>query len=117
MRALVTRRRRSVAIDLVVAIAEGVAVILHEGRRHGRIAEARVTAYVRRRAAANVTLGGFHAVVIALLRNLSACRRRRWWRRVIRCRLRVRASSQRNREQKDCHSKQLFHRGFLSCFF
>jgi hypothetical protein len=104
------RRRRSMTKDLVVAIAEGMPVVLDKRRWDGRITEARVAVYVRWRTTSDVTLGGIYAIVITLLRNLCACRRWRW-RRIIRRRLGMGASSKRNREQKGCHSQQLLHRG------
>jgi hypothetical protein len=96
--------------DLVVAIAEGMPVVLDKRRWDGRITEAGVAVHVRRRTTSDVTLGGIESIVIALLRHFSAGRRWRW-RRIVRRRLRVGASSERKREQKGCHSQQLLHQG------
>jgi hypothetical protein len=109
------RRRWAVAEDLVIAIAERIAIVPHKRRRHRRVAEAGMAVHVRGRAASDIALSGLGAIMKTLLRNF--CARRRRWRRIIRRRLGVRATSQSNREQKGCHGQQFLHKGFLSCFF
>jgi hypothetical protein len=104
------RWRWSVTKDLVVAIAEGVAIVPNERGRHRRVAEARVAVHVGGRTASDVTLCGFGAIMETLLRNFGAGRRR--WRWIVRRRLGMRASGQCNRERKGCHEQQLLHQGF-----
>jgi hypothetical protein len=87
-----------VTVDLLIALAEGVPVILYKRRRHCRIAEAGMAGRVRRRAARDVTLSGIHAIMVALLRDLGS-RRGRWRRWIIRRRLRMGASGKCNGEQ------------------
>jgi hypothetical protein len=51
----------------VIAIAEAMAISLHTGRRHGRIAEARMMLEGRRTPIRHIAVRGLVAIVKALL--------------------------------------------------
>jgi hypothetical protein len=76
------------AINLLIAVAEGVPVIVHERRRHRRIAEPRMAIRIGRRALCDIATSRLNTFMVALVRGLriGGWRRRR---RVIRCRLRM----------------------------
>jgi len=77
-----------VTIDLFIAGAERMPVILNERRRYGGIAEARMASGIGRRSIGNITACSLDTIVVPLLCSLRVSRWR-WWRRVIRSRLRM----------------------------
>ncbi len=92
----------------VVPLAESVPVIFRRFRRHGRIAEARMTVHVVRTARLDVAPPGIVAIVKCLLRDGAEHGR---WRRLGRNinRLRVRATCESKRQQQSCWSNPLLH--------
>src|ERR1700677_2867647 len=67
---------RSMTIDLVIAVAKRMPVILNQWRGHRRVAEVRMAAGLRGRTLGNVTLGCFEAIMVTLLCDLSTGRGR-----------------------------------------
>jgi hypothetical protein len=94
-------------IDLVIAVAKRVPVILNQRRRYGWIAEVRMAAGFRRCSLGNVTLGCFETIMVTLLCDLSSGRGR--WRRVIRRRLWMRTSRKSKRKQQCCNREKSLH--------
>jgi hypothetical protein len=78
-----------VTIDLFIAGAERMPVILNERRRYGRSAEARMASGIGRCSIGNITACSLDTIVVPLLCSLRVSR----WRRVIRSRLRMRTPS------------------------
>ena len=102
----VARRWPSVTIDLVVAVMKGVAIVLGQGRRYGRITEARMAVWIGRRSFGNVTLRCFYAVMMTLFGSLRIGRRRR---RIVRRRLGMGTAGKCKRNQQSCERKNLLH--------
>jgi hypothetical protein len=96
-------------IDLVIAVAKRVPVILNQRRGHGWIAEVRMAAGFRGRSLGNVTLCCFETIMITLLCDLSS--RRGWWRRVVRRRLWMRTSRESEGKQQCCNREKFLHDG------
>jgi hypothetical protein len=63
--------------NLTIAVTKRVPVILGQRRRHRRIPEPRVAGEIRRSPVGDVAPRGFNAIMVALLRSLRVCRRRR----------------------------------------
>jgi hypothetical protein len=103
-----------VTIDLFIAAAERMPVILNERRRYGRITEARMASGIGRRSIGNITACSLDTIVVPLLCSLRVSRWR-WGRRVIRRWLRMGAPSKCKGEQQCHHREQFLHDVFLSC--
>jgi hypothetical protein len=80
---LVAGTWRSMAINLLIAVAEGVTVIVHQRRRHRRIAEPRMTIRIGRRSLCDIATSRLNTIMVALVRGLRIGGRRvigRWLR-------------------------------------
>jgi hypothetical protein len=95
-------------IDLVVAVAKRVPVILEERWRRRRVAEPGMAIHIGGRTLCNVALSRLEPVVVTLLCDLRI-RGRGWRRRVVRSRLWMMTSCNYEREQQCCHRKKLLH--------
>jgi hypothetical protein len=103
-----------VTIDLFIAAAERMPVILNERRWYGRITEARMASGIGMRSIGNITACSLDTIVVPLLCSLRVSRWR-WGRRVIRSWLRMGAPSKCKGEQQCHHREQFLHDVFLSC--
>jgi hypothetical protein len=92
-------------IDIVIACAKCMPVVRNERRRYGRIAEAFVAPGIGRCAPGNIALCCLNAIVVTLFGDLGIRRRRR----VVRRRLRMRASGKRKGKQQCSNREQFFH--------
>jgi hypothetical protein len=100
-------------VDLFIAVAECMPVVLHERRRDGWIAEARMASGIGRRSIRNIAARGLDTVMVSLLSNLRVRWRRRW--RVIGGRLGMRAPSKCEGKQYCCQHEQFLHDVALVC--
>jgi hypothetical protein len=63
--------------NLIVAVAKSAAVVLYEGRRHGRVAEEGMASDIRWLTVPDIVLRRYHTIAMPLLFNLDNGWRRR----------------------------------------
>ena len=89
--------------EIVIALPESIAILAEGRRRHGRIAEARVTVEDRGPVLGNIVSRSFQAVMQPLLEDCSGRNGRRWRRNIHRRRMRAADETQYRREK--CRSQ------------
>ena len=92
-------------VDVAIAGAKCMPVILNQRRRYGRVAEAFVATGIGRCSPGDIALCCLNAIVVTLFGSLRVRRRRR----VVRRRLRMRTSGKRKGKQQRCHREKFFH--------